>query len=154
MWTLRSAPATSERVAVLGVPDRPGIAYQIFGILSKANINIDIILQSAGKNSNTNDISFIVAEDDAEAARRALEEYADSIGYVRLSVSKDVAKVSIVGAGMMNTSGVAVKMFEALADNNINIQMISSSEIKLSVVIAAKEADAAVAAIHAKFFGS
>ena len=142
------------RVAVLGVPDRPGIAYQIFGILSKANINIDIILQSAGKNSNTNDISFIVAEDDAEAARRALEEYADSIGYVRLSVSKDVAKVSIVGAGMMNTSGVAVKMFEALADNNINIQMISSSEIKLSVIIAAKEADAAVAAIHAKFFGN
>ena len=145
--------AKIARVAVLGVPDQPGIAYKVFGVLSKAKINVDIILQSAGKGSNTNDISFVVAQGDADAAREVLEEYADSIGYAKLSIDPDVAKVSIVGAGMMNTAGIAVKMFEALSDKNINIQMISSSEIKLSVVIAESEADAAVSAIHEKFFG-
>ena len=145
--------AKIARVAVLGVPDQPGIAYKIFGVLSKAQINVDIILQSAGKDSNTNDISFVVAQSDAEAAREVLEEYESAIGYAKLSIDPDVAKVSIVGAGMMNTAGIAVKMFEALSDKNINIQMISSSEIKLSVVIAESEADAAVSAIHAKFFG-
>jgi len=146
--------AKIARVAVLGVPDRPGTAYKIFSILSKANINVDIILQSAGKDINTNDISFIVAAEDAEPARVALDQYADMIGYVKLSIDTTVAKVSIVGAGMMNTAGIAVKMFEALSDKHINIEMISSSEIKLSVVIAENEADAAVAAIHEKFFGS
>ena len=145
--------AKIARVAVLGVPDRPGTAYKIFSILSKAHINVDIILQSAGKDINTNDISFIVDALDAESARTALEEYADMIGYVKLSIDTEVAKVSIVGAGMMNTAGIAVKMFEALSDKHINIEMISSSEIKLSVVIAKSEADAAVAAIHEKFFG-
>ena len=145
--------AKIARVAVLGVPDKPGLADQVFGVLSKAQINVDIILQSAGKDSNTNDISFVVAQSDADAAREVLEEYESAIGYAKLSIDPDVAKVSIVGAGMMNTAGIAVKMFEALSDKNINIQMISSSEIKLSVVIAESEADAAVSAIHEKFFG-
>ena len=145
--------AKIARVAVLGVPDKPGIAYKIFGVLSKAQINVDIILQSAGKDSNTNDISFVVAQSDADAAREVLEEYESVIGYAKLSIDPNVAKVSIVGAGMMNTAGIAVKMFEALSDKHINIQMISSSEIKLSVVISENEADAAVAAIHDKFFG-
>ena len=145
--------AKIARVDVLGVPDQPGTAYKIFSILGKANINVDIILQSAGKYANTNDISFTVAMADADATRAALEEYADVIGYAKLNIDSAVAKISIVGAGMMNTAGIAVKMFEALSDKHINIQMISSSEIKLSVVIAADEADAAVAAIHEKFFG-
>lgn len=145
--------AKIARIAVLGVPDQPGTAYKIFSLLSKANINVDIILQSAGKDANTNDISFTVAAGDADAAREILEEYSDAIGFVKLSVDTNVAKVSIVGAGMMNASGIAVKMFEALSDKHINIEMISSSEIKLSVVIAESEADAAVAAIHEKFFG-
>ena len=145
--------AKIARVDVLGVPDQPGTAYKIFSILGKANINVDIILQSAGKYADTNDISFTVAMADADATRAALEEYADVIGYAKLNIDSAVAKISIVGAGMMNTAGIAVKMFEALSDKHINIQMISSSEIKLSVVIAADEADAAVAAIHDKFFG-
>ena len=127
--------------------------YKIFSILGKANINVDIILQSAGKYADTNDISFTISAADAEAARAALEEYADVIGYAKLNIDSAVAKISIVGAGMMNTAGIAVKMFEALSDKHINIQMISSSEIKLSVVIAEGEADTAVAAIHDKFFG-
>jgi len=145
--------AKIARVAVLGVPDQPGIAYKLFGVLSKAQINVDIILQSAGKDAGTNDISFTVAASDVDAARETLEDYADMIGYAKLSIDPNVAKVSIVGAGMMNTAGIAVKMFEALSDKQINIEMISSSEIKLSVVIAENEADAAVAAIHEKFFG-
>ena len=145
--------AKIARVDVLGVPDQPGTAYKIFSLLGKANINVDIILQSAGKYADTNDISFTVAAADAEATKAALEEYADVIGYAKLTIDPDVAKISIVGAGMMNTAGIAVKMFEALSDKHINIQMISSSEIKLSVVIAESEADAAVAAIHDKFFG-
>ena len=145
--------AKIARVDVLGVPDQPGTAFKIFSILGKSNINVDIILQSAGKYADTNDISFTVAAADADAAGVALEEYAESIGYAKLNVDPNVAKVSIVGAGMMNTAGIAVKMFEALSDKHINIQMISSSEIKLSVVISKSEADAAVAAIHDKFFG-
>lgn len=145
--------AKIARIAVLGVPDQPGTAYKIFSLLGKANINVDIILQSAGKDANTNDISFTVATGDAEAAKQILDEYADAIGFVKVSVDTNVAKVSIVGAGMMNASGIAVKMFEALSDKHINIEMISSSEIKLSVVIAESEADAAVSAIHEKFFG-
>lgn len=145
--------AKIARIDVLGVPDQPGTAFKIFSILGKANINVDIILQSAGKYADTNDISFTVAESEAENAREILEEYAESIGYAKLNVDPDVAKISIVGAGMMNTAGIAVKMFEALSDKQINIQMISSSEIKLSVVIAGSEADIAVSAIHEKFFG-
>ena len=145
--------AKIARVDVLGVPDQPGTAFKIFSLLGKNNINVDIILQSAGKFADTNDISFTVAVADAAATRAALEEYADMIGYAKLTIDPDVAKVSIVGAGMMNTAGIAVKMFEALSDKHINIQMISSSAIKLSVVIAESEADAAVSAIHEKFFG-
>jgi len=141
------------RVALHGVPDQPGIAFKVFSILGKEKINVDIILQSAGKDANTNDISFTVAETDAEAVKTILSEYAGTIGWSDCSVDVNVAKVSIVGAGMMNASGVASMMFEALADKAINIQMISTSEIKLSVVIAKEEADTAVSAIHAKFFG-
>ena len=139
------------RITVVGVPDEPGVAFRIFSVLSKAKINVDIILQSAGKNG-ANDISFTVAEDDAERARAALQKAKPEIGFSGLSVTKDVAKVSIVGAGLLESPGMAVKLFEALAEQNINIGMISSSEIKLSVVIPKSEADEAVRAIHAKFF--
>ncbi len=140
------------RITVAGVPDEPGVAFRVFSVLSRAKINIDIILQSAGRNG-TSDISFTVAESDAEDARAALEEKADVIGCDHIAVDRSVAKVSIVGAGMMNSSGMAVRMFEALANCHINIQMISSSEIKLSAVIPEADADRAVAAIHEKYFG-
>ena len=144
--------ASIARITVVGVPDEPGIAFRVFSVMGKAKINVDIILQSAGKNGS-NDISFTVAEEDAEAAKAALEDAAEAIGCEGIAVDKDVAKVSVVGAGLMNSAGMAVKMFEALASCRINIQMISSSEIKLSAVIAQADADRAVQAVHEKYFG-
>ena len=144
--------ANIARVTVVGVPDAPGVAFRVFSVMAKAHINVDIILQSAGKNGS-NDISFTVATADADAAKAALDEAVEAIGCDHIALDRDVAKVSIVGAGMMNGPGMAVKMFEALSTRNINVQMISSSEIKLSVVIAESEADRAVNAVHEKFFG-
>ena len=144
--------ANIARVTVVGVPDEPGLAFRVFNVMAKAGINVDIILQSAGK-GGSNDISFTVASGDAKAAKEALDESIEAIGADHISVDTGVAKVSIVGAGMMNGPGLAVKMFEALSDRHINIQMIASSEIKLSVVIDEAEADRAVSAIHDKFFG-
>jgi len=143
--------AKIARVTVVGVPDEPGVAFKVFSALGKGKINVDIILQSAGLDG-TNDISFTVALGDVAKTREILEERQDAIGFDHVNIDENVAKVSFVGAGMMNNSGVAVKMFEALQGKRINIQMISSSEIKLSVVIAEDEADTAVSAIHDKFF--
>ena len=143
--------AKIARVTVVGVPDEPGVAFKVFSALSKGKINVDIILQSAGLDG-TNDISFTVALADVARTKEILEDRAETIGFDHVNIDENVAKVSIVGAGMMNNSGVAVRMFEALQGKRINIQMISSSEIKLSVVIAEDEADSAVSAIHDKFF--
>ncbi|MEE0204396.1 MAG: aspartate kinase [Oscillospiraceae bacterium] len=140
------------RIAVVSVPDEPGVAFRVFNEMAKKKINVDIILQSYGKN-NTNDISFTVPLDDADRAEEALEACKASIGFDHVNVDKSVAKVSIVGAGMMSASGVAALMFEALSDAKINIQMISTSEIKVSVLIPKEQADLAVKAIHSKFFG-
>ena len=143
--------ADIARITVSSVPDRPGAALRVFGALADTRINVDNICQSASGRGSS-DISFTVAEDDAERARAALEKTRPEIGFSGLSVTKDVAKVSIVGAGLLESPGMAVKLFEALAENNINIGMISSSEIKLSGVIPKAEADKAVRAIHGKFF--
>ena len=141
------------RLAVVGVPDEPGRAFRIFRALANKKINVDIILQSYGKN-NTNDVSFTVAEDDMEEAKETLLEAQESIGFDHIDVTTDVCKVSIVGAGMVRSSGIAAAMFEALSDAKINIQMISTSEIKVSVLIKDVYADLAVKAIHQKFFGA
>lgn len=140
------------RIAVVGVPDAPGVAFRVFNEMAKKKINVDVILQSYGKN-NTNDISFTVPLDDADAAEQALSDAKEVIGFEHVSVDKTVAKVSIIGAGMMSASGVAALMFEALSDAKINIHMISTSEIKVSVLIPEEMADLAVKAIHNKFFG-
>lgn len=140
------------RVAVVGVPDAPGVAFRVFNEMAKKKINVDVILQSYGKN-NTNDISFTVPLDDADAAEQALNHAREAIGFDHVSIDKTVAKVSIIGAGMMSASGVAALMFEALSDAEINIHMISTSEIKVSVLIPEEMADLAVKAIHSKFFG-
>ena len=139
------------RIAVVGVPDQPGIAFKLFRILANSKINVDIILQSIDRNG-TNDISFTVSEDDYEKSMALVEERKDSIGYKDLYGEKKVAKVSIVGAGMLSSSGIASTMFEALSDAKINIQMISTSEIKVSVLIDECTADKAVQVIHNKFF--
>jgi len=139
------------RIAIEGIPDEPGKAFKVFTILAKAKINVDIILQSVGK-GHTNDISFTVAASDAKAAFEAIESYREVIGFERVSMDEDIAKISIVGAGMISSPGIAALMFEALSDAKINIKMISTSEIKVSVLIEEAMADTAVQAIHTKFF--
>lgn len=139
------------RISVVGVPDVPGLAFKMFSKLSSKGINVDIILQSIGRDG-TKDISFTVAKENGKEAADLLTDYINVIGGKAVSVDENVAKISIVGAGMESHAGVATKMFEALFDAQINIQMISTSEIKVSVLIDVKDADAAVNAIHSKFF--
>lgn len=140
------------RLALVGVADEPGIAYRVFSLLGQKDINVDIILQSFGRDESQ-DISFTVKRSDAEQAVALLEEHRDELGFRCIDVNTAVAKISIVGAGMVDNAGVAAKMFGALYDANINIHMISTSEIKISVLIDEVAANAAVQAIHDKFFG-
>ena len=135
-------------ITILNVPDEPGTSFKIFGLLAQKNINVDIILQSTGRDGKK-DISFTCAEGEAELAMRVLK---DSAHFNDVSVDTTCAKVSIVGAGMQSHSGVASKMFEALSNNNINIKMISTSEIKISCIIDRNDADKAVSAIHDMLF--
>ena len=139
------------RLALVGLEDTPGIAYKIFSLLAKNNVNVDIILQSIGR-SATKDISFTVAKGDMELAQKLLEDNRDSIRFDHIDVSDNIAKVSIVGAGMVNNPGVAAAMFEALFSAGININMISTSEIKVSVLVHISEADRAVQVIHDRFY--
>ncbi len=139
------------RLALVDLADEPGIAFRIFSLLSGKKINVDLILQSIGR-GDKKDISFTVAKSDLEDAERVLEENRDYIGFDRIDVNDNIAKVSIVGAGMMNNPGVAASMFEALFNAGINIHMISTSEIKVSVLVDADEADRAVRVVHRKFF--
>ena len=139
------------RLAVVGLADEPGIAFKIFSLLAKENINVDIILQSIGRN-DTKDISFTVSKQDLERAKEALEAHKSAMGFDHIDVNDAIAKVSIVGAGMVHNPGVAAKMFEALYNAGININMISTSEIKVSVLVDLSEADRAVQVIHDRFF--
>ena len=139
------------RVALTGIADEPGMAYRVFGLLAKNKINVDMILQSYG-HGERKDIVFTLAEKDVPACTKLLEENKQSLGYENLDVSTDVSKVSIVGAGMLGNAGVAAKMFEALYQARINIRMISTSEIKISVLIDKDESERAVRAIHSRFF--
>ena len=135
-------------ITILNVPDEPGTSFKIFGLLAQKNINVDIILQSTGRDGKK-DISFTCAESEAETALRVLRE---SARFDQVTCDETCAKVSIVGAGMQSHSGVASKMFEALSNNNINIKMISTSEIKISCIIDREDADKAVSAIHEMLF--
>ena len=140
------------RISAMGVSDQPGIAFRLFSLLAKHKVSVDIILQSVGRDG-TQDISFTVAAKDADEVVRLLEERKDTLGLKSVICDPNVAKVSIVGAGMETHAGVASKMFEALGEANIDIQMIATSEIKISVLIAEEEANKAVAAIHRAFYG-
>ena len=135
-------------ITILNVPDEPGTSFKIFGLLAQKNINVDIILQSTGRDGKK-DISFTCAESEAETAMRVLREGAH---FDQITCDETCAKVSIVGAGMQSHSGVASKMFEAMSNNNINIKMISTSEIKISCIIDREDADKAVSAIHDMLF--
>ena len=138
-------------ISVVGLKDAPGIAFKIFNKVAQSKINVDIILQSIGRDG-TKDITFTVPESDADAAVAAVNELSDSLNFQTVTCDTSITKVSIVGAGMESNPGIASKMFEALSDAGINIHMISTSEIKISVLINEKYADAAVLAVHDKFF--
>ncbi len=138
------------RIAIIGVPDKPGTAFRIFTLLAQKNVNVGIILQSIGR-GNTKDISFTVSSDDTERTMQILDEEKELINCTSMEVDSEVSKVSIVGAGIQANSGVAAKMFEALFEVGINIKMISTSEIKISVLIDRKDSEKAVIAVHEAF---
>jgi aspartate kinase len=138
------------RISLCGVENTPGKAFTIFSLLAKKGISVDLIIQSIG-DGNTKDVSFTVAEGDLPTALEVLDENKDVINAREIKTSTDVSKVSIVGAGMVNNAGVAAMMFEALYNAHINISMIATSEIKISVLVDRKDAESAVVAIHDKF---
>ncbi|MBR2338685.1 MAG: aspartate kinase [Clostridia bacterium] len=139
------------RVTIVGLPDEPGIAFKVFARVAQAHVNVDIILQSVGRDG-TKDITFTVDADAGERTVAALKELCENVGAKSVTYDTDVAKVSVVGAGMETHEGVAARMFEALSDKTINIHNISTSEIKISILINKEDADRAVAAVHAVFF--
>ena len=140
------------RIAVIGLPDKPGIAFRIFQLLANKKINVDIILQSIGRDG-TKDISFTVPSDSKELAMETLSEHKELLDAAHIEYDDNVTKVSIVGAGMQSNPGVAAKMFEALYEADINIQMISTSEIKISVLIAKELGVKAMNALSNAFIG-
>ncbi len=145
-----AADKNATRISVIGLEDKPGIAFKLFDYIAKAGINVDMILQSIGR-ENRKDISFTVDENTADEAVKALEEHAKSLNAEKIDVKKNVAKVSVVGAGMMSNPGVAAKMFECLYNAGINIRMISTSEIRVTVLIDENDCDRAVQAVHEGF---
>ena len=139
------------RIALVGVPNEVGTSFKVFSLLAQNHINVDIILQGIGHEEGK-DICFTVAEGDLKKAAGLLESHKAELRFARLETNADIAKVSVVGSGMINNPGVAAKLFEALYDAHININMISTSEIKISVLVDKKDADRAVQAVHDKFF--
>ncbi|NLO09871.1 MAG: aspartate kinase [Clostridiales bacterium] len=141
----------TARIAVIGLEDQPGVAFKLFNHLARHNVNVDIILQSIGRDG-TKDISFTVKADDLDEAVATIERHRQgSLKCHKVDVEKGVAKVSIVGAGMMTNAGVAAKMFEALYDVGVNIKMISTSEIRVTVLIDEIHVEKAMNAVHEKF---
>lgn len=140
----------TARISVIGVEDKPGVAFKIFNALAKKSINVDIILQSVGRDG-TKDISFTVAQDDLKSALAMLEENKEALTIQEIKHKDSVAKISIVGAGMMSNPGVAAKMFEALSNARVNISMISTSEVRITVLIDENDVDRAMIAVHDGF---
>ncbi|NLG05216.1 MAG: aspartate kinase, partial [Clostridia bacterium] len=145
-----AADKNVTRISVIGLSDKPGVAFRMFDLLAKANINVDMILQSIGRD-NSKDISFTIPGDATDEAMAVLEKNKEVLTAQEIKCKTQVAKVSIVGAGMMSNPGVAAKMFECLFNANININMISTSEIRVTVLIDEREVEKAMIAIHDAF---
>lgn len=139
-----------SRISVLGVKDEPGKAFEVFDLMAREKVSVDIILQSTGHNG-LQDISFTIGADDLDIALKALEDNKERLTAQEIVHDDNVAKLSVVGAGMATNPGVAALFFEAMYDSGVNIQMISTSEIKITVLIAEKDIDAAMIAVHDKF---
>ncbi|MGM0381030.1 MAG: aspartate kinase [bacterium] len=147
-----TADVDQTRITVAEIPDKPGVAADIFGKLADMNINVDIIVQSSATHSaGANDISFTVAKPDFDEALAAVEEAVEELGGTGITTDDDIAKVSVVGTGMRNHPGVARKLFGALGEAGINIEMISTSEIKISVIVREEDTDRAVNILHKTF---
>lgn len=139
-----------SRISIMGIDDEPGKAFEIFSLMAKEKVSVDIILQSTGQNGKQN-ISFTIGEDDLDIALKALEKNKERLTAQEILHDENTAKLSIVGAGMATNPGVAALFFEAMYDAGVNIQMISTSEIKITVLIAKDDVDAAMVAVHDKF---
>ena len=139
-----------DRIALIGLTNKPGVAFKVFDLLAKAEINLDVIIQSIGRN-DTKDISFTLPDDRLDEAVQILTDNQDRLEFEKIDVERDIAKLSIVGSGMMSNPGVAAKMFEALYNVNVNINMISTSEIRVTVIIHKDEAVRAMNAVHEAF---
>ncbi len=145
-----AADKNTARISVIGVKNEPGIAFKIFNMLARNHINVDIIIQSVGR-EDRKDISFTVARTDLQEAMTLLNENQAAITAQKITCEEGVAKVSIIGAGMLSNPGVAAKMFEALYSGNINIKMIATSEIRITVLIDEEDANRAVRMVHDAF---
>ncbi len=139
------------KITLIKVADKPGVAAAIFGPLSAASINVDMIVQNVSEDGRATDLTFTVAKSDFDRAVEALEQRRDELGFERLVADKAVAKVSVIGVGMRSHAGVALRMFESLAEKGINIQVISTSEIKVSVLIAEEYTELALRALHTAY---
>jgi aspartate kinase len=140
------------RITLLGVPDKPGIAGSILRALAAANINVDMIIQNEPVSDGSGaDLSFTVAREDIRGARAALEQIVEAVGIVGIAIDEAMGKVSVIGAGMRSHPGVAAKVFTVLGEAGINIQMISTSPIKISCVVAGDRVEEAVRSLHAAF---
>jgi aspartate kinase len=138
------------KLTIRGIPDQPGVAYKVLGAISDANIEIDVIVQNVAKD-NSATITFTVHRNDLSAAHKLLNQIAKDLGAIEVETDDAIAKVSIVGVGMRSHAGVAAKMFEVLAAENINIQLITTSEIKIAVVVEERYLELAVRALHTGF---
>jgi len=141
---------SEAKVTVAGVPDRPGVAASLFGALAEANVNVDMIIQNVSEKART-DISFTVSEDDLEKVRQVAGEIAEAVGAAGVDYDADIAKISLIGAGMRTNPGIAAGMFQTLADNEVNIEMISTSPIKISCVVSREDGEKAVRTLHEHF---
>ena len=155
-WNSRSSaesPITRDeaKITIVGVPDRPGIAAIIFGPLAETSINVDLIVQNVSADGKQTDITFTVAQADYERAIAMIEAARQDIGFSRVEGDPEVVKISVIGVGMRSHAGVAQKMFNALAEKGINIQVISTSEIKVSVLLAEEYTELALRSLHTAY---
>ena len=146
-----AADLSQIRIVITEVPDKPGNAAKVFELLSQSDISVDMIIQSYGRNDDTNDIAFTVSKSDYEKTMDIVKEILREIHASGVLVDEDIAKVSIVGAGMVDRPGIAASMFKALAEKGINIKMISTSEIKISCLVEKSQASEAIKALHTAF---
>ena len=146
-----AADKNEAKITLTRIADRPGAVANIFGPLADANINVDMIIQNVAKDKGETDVTFTVTQADLARAQALIEERKDAIGYYRMICDDKVAKISVVGVGMKSHAGVAAMMFQALAERGINIQAISTSEIKVSVLIDSDETELAVRVLHTTY---